>query len=200
MVAAARFLTRSDPPLSRTPLVGRGREGAEVRDLLLRDDVPLLTLTGPGGIGKTRLAVEVAAKIAGDFAKIYFVALASVTDPELVAPTIAHVLGIREPGGQAVAERLKTFLGGQKALLVLDNFEHVVAAAPLAVELLVACPQLKVLVTSRAVLHVSGEHDYLVPPWSCQTSPAYGLPKRLHNHMPCTSSSNAQARHEWTSS
>ena len=152
-------------PVPLTPLVGREREVEAARGRLLRRDVRLLTLTGPGGIGKTRLALQVAADVLDEFRDgVFFVPLAPVSDPGLVPPTIAQALGMRESGGRPLAESLKDYLRDRAVLLVLDNVEQVPGAAPLAAELLSAGPQLKVLATSRAVLHVYGEHAFPVPP------------------------------------
>jgi predicted ATPase/DNA-binding CsgD family transcriptional regulator len=152
-------------PVFLTPLVGREHEVAAVASLLKRADVRVLTLTGPGGVGKTRLAVRIAADIAADFADAAaFVPLAPVRDPELVAPTIAQVLGVPESGRTSIDEGLKARLRHAELLLVLDNFEQVLPAAPAIADLLAGCPLLKVLVTSRAVLRLYGEWDFPVPP------------------------------------
>src|SRR5919107_2062652 len=152
-------------PAQPTPLVGRERELKEVCDLLPGQGVRLLTLTGPGGIGKTRLGLQVAAELLDEFEDgVFFVALAPTTDPSLVASAIAEPLGVVEAGDQPLEEGLKDYLRRKELLLLLDNFEQVLAGAPLVGELLSACPELKVLATSRSVLRVYGEQEYLVPP------------------------------------
>ncbi|MFL5802155.1 MAG: ATP-binding protein [Roseiflexaceae bacterium] len=156
---------RTNLPAQTTALVGRERELSAVMNLLERPDVRLVTLTGPGGIGKTRLGLQVAASLLDTFADgAYIVNLAPVSDPTLVAATIAQSLGMQEIDGQALLERLKAYFRDKYLLLLLDNFEQILAAAPLITELLIAAARLKVLVTSRAVLHLSGEHEFAVPP------------------------------------
>jgi predicted ATPase/class 3 adenylate cyclase/DNA-binding CsgD family transcriptional regulator len=152
-------------PVQPTPFLGREHEVAAIRDLLHREDVRLVTLTGPGGTGKTRLGLQVAADLSDLFASgVFFVNLAPISDPALVVPTIAETLVIREGSGQTLLERLTEELRQRQMLLLLDNFEHVVSAAEQVAALLTACPQLKVLVTSREVLHVRAEHEFPVPP------------------------------------
>jgi predicted ATPase len=152
-------------PASPTPIVGRTRELAQVEELLLRADSRLVTLTGPGGIGKTRLALQVAADIVSHFADgVFFVPLASIGDPGLVGATIAQVLEVGEIPGRSIVDALKQYLHARSVLLVVDNFEHVLAAAMVVSDLLAAAPRVKALITSRETLHLRGEHDFSVPP------------------------------------
>jgi predicted ATPase len=155
-------------PVQRTGFVGREKEVAAAKELLLRQDVRLVTVTGPGGIGKTRLAVQVASGLLERFpGGTHFVPLSPLSDPGLIASLIVQTLGIREAGGQSPLEILKENLQNSlraPMLLLLDNFEHLVQAAPTVAELLTMGPNLKILVTSRAALHVYGEHEFPVPP------------------------------------
>src|SRR5271166_2613515 len=154
-------------PVQRTAFIGREREEEGLRQLLSRADVRLVTLTGPGGIGKSRLALHVAGEIASQFpGGICFVALSAVSEPGLIASTIAQAVGVREVGNQSPQERLEEYVGAldQPMLLLLDNFEHLVSAAPMIARLLTQGPRLKAVVTSQAPLHVYGEHEFPVPP------------------------------------
>jgi predicted ATPase/class 3 adenylate cyclase len=163
-------------PVPPTPLIGREHEVTSIVRLLRRDKVRLVTFTGPGGTGKTRLALQVVSELGDVFAGgILFVSLASLNDPKLVIPTIARAVGLRESMGQPVFARLVEVVQEKQMLLLLDNFEQVVEAAPQVADLLTTCPQLKVLVTSREVLHVRSEHEFAVPPLALP-DPAH-LPK-----------------------
>ena len=154
-------------PLPLTALIGREHEVAALVALVRREEMRLLILSGPGDVGKTRLALEVAAAVAESFPDgIWFVGLGAITDPELVASTVAEALDVRESRDHPIADRLRAFLGEKKLLLLLDIFEHVVEAAPLVAELLGGSPGLTVLVTSRSRLRVSGEHEHAVRPLS----------------------------------
>jgi predicted ATPase/DNA-binding CsgD family transcriptional regulator len=152
-------------PVSLTSLIGREHEVQALHALLLRPDVRLLTLTGTAGVGKTRLALEVARLLVHDFADgVHVVTLAPISDPTLVIPTIAHSMGLTESGLLPLLDLLKTSQREKQQLLLLDNFEQVITAATLLVELLEACPDVKILVTSREVLRLQAEHLFTVPP------------------------------------
>jgi predicted ATPase/class 3 adenylate cyclase/Tfp pilus assembly protein PilF len=155
---------RNNLPLQPTPLVGREKEVSEVCDLLGGDETRLLTLTGPGGIGKTRVALQAAADLLDDFPDgTFFVQLATLTDTELLLPAVAETLGVRETAEQPLDESFKDYLSERRLLLLLDNFEQVLGAAPTVTELLAVAPGLKVLATSRTSLRLYGEHVYPVP-------------------------------------
>jgi predicted ATPase/DNA-binding CsgD family transcriptional regulator len=161
-------------PVQPTPFIGREQEVRAVQHLLERDGVCLLTLTGPGGSGKTRVALQVAAELSEGFPDgVLFVNLAPISDPALVVPTIAQTLDVKEVAGHLLLDLVIAFLREKQVLLLLDNFEQVVSAAEQIAALLAACPQLKVLVTSREVLHVRGEQELAVPTLSLPD------PKRL---------------------
>jgi predicted ATPase/DNA-binding CsgD family transcriptional regulator len=150
-------------PVPLTSLVGRAADVIAVGDLLRREEVRLVTLTGPGGIGKTRLAIKVAESVAAEFPDgVWFVPLAQLRNPALVTQAIGRALGLDESGQRPVEEDLKRFLAGARSLLILDNFEQVVDAGPLVTDLLINCRDLKCLVTSRADLRLSGEHEFRV--------------------------------------
>ena len=153
----------SNLPTQLSSFVGRGTEVAAVRALLSANR--LVSLTGPGGTGKTRLGLAVAEAAKPDFVDgVHFVALATINDQALVAPTIAGTLGLRERPDEPIGDTLREHLRGRQLLLVLDNFEQVAAAATLVGELLVAAPRVKGLVTARGALRVQGEQEYPVPP------------------------------------
>jgi non-specific serine/threonine protein kinase len=152
-------------PAPSAKLIGRDREVDELTALLRREDLRLVTLTGAGGTGKTSLARHVAHELLAEYADgVFLVDLATLTDPELVVYTVAQALGVKEAGGGTIGDALKEFLREKRTLLVFDNFEHVAAAAPLVAELCAAAPHVKALVTSRVVLHLSAEHEYVVSP------------------------------------
>ncbi|HEX4784682.1 MAG TPA: protein kinase [Candidatus Sulfotelmatobacter sp.] len=176
----------SNLPVQRTALIGRDREAADLDELLSRADVRLVTLTGPGGIGKTRLALQVGSEIGDRFpAGVGFVSLSAIGEPGLIVSAIAQVVGVKETGNTSPQESLIAYFAGlaQPMLLVLDNFEHLVSAAPLVAQLLTAGPKLKVLVTSQAPLHIYGEHEFPVPPLAVP-DPKSALPLEVLSRLP----------------
>jgi predicted ATPase/transcriptional regulator with XRE-family HTH domain len=170
-------------PVQPTSLLGREEQVAALTALLRRTDVGLVTLTGPGGIGKTRLAIEVAAELVDDFADgVWYVRLSRLTDPDLILPTIAQTLGLKEAGRLPIAESLREHLSARQTLLVLDNFEQVVHAAPPVSTLLEASPGLKVLVTSRTSLRLRGEKTYTLAPLPLPKPGDAHAPERLAHY------------------
>ncbi len=161
----SRRQKRHNLPAQITAFIGRTTELAEIREKLSRPEVRLLTLTGPGGTGKTRLGLQTGLELLDDFADgVFFVTLAPISDSLLVNTVIAETLGVHPTGDRPVIERLKETLQDQHLLLILDNFEQVLEAAPMVTELLAAAPKLKVVTTSRTLLRLNGEWDYPVPP------------------------------------
>lgn len=152
-------------PSPLTALVGREWEVTTLCARLAQADARLLTITGPPGIGKTRLCLQTAAQVYTQFDDgVCFVPLAAISESRFVIAAIARVLEVKDTGGQPLLERVKAYLHDRQLLLVLDNFEHLLSAAPLVVELLEAAPHLKILTTSRAILQVYGEHEFVAPP------------------------------------
>jgi excisionase family DNA binding protein len=166
----------AEPPRPVSSLVGRESEIATVRALLAQGEVRLVTLTGPGGVGKTRLAVAVARASDPGYDLIGYVSLAPVRDAGRVGGTIAQALGVRGRGDRPLTEQVAPVLGGHTALLVIDNFEHVVGAAPVVADLLGAFPDLVILITSRVRLQLAGEHEHVVPPLDLVATPGQDQP------------------------
>jgi predicted ATPase/DNA-binding CsgD family transcriptional regulator len=165
-MTATSLLRHSGLPAPLTPLVGREREVARVQAILLHRETRLLTLIGPGGTGKTRLALAVTERLADAFpAGFCFVSLAAIVDPDLLAGEIARALGLREAAEVSLPDRLADYLRPLHLLLLLDNVEQLLpAAAPPIASLLTVCPALKIVATSRMALHISGEREFAVPP------------------------------------
>jgi predicted ATPase len=169
-------------PAPATPLVGRERDAAAVEDLVVREGARLVTLTGPGGVGKSRLAIEAARRLGPGFADgVRFVELAPVSSADLVAAALATGLGLTSTGDKLIMD-VQSYLRARRLLLVLDNFEQVVGAAPLLAELLGVAPGVVVLVTSRVVLRLSGEHEFPVPPLSVPPAGASPDPEELRRY------------------
>lgn len=153
----------SNLPAPTKVLFGRENDIAQIKHLLTK--TRLLSITGPGGTGKTQICLQIAPQVAGEFPDgVYFVGLATITDRQMVVSAILQTLGIKEAAGQSLLESLKTYLLDKHLMLLLDNFEQVLAAAPIVTELLEAAPMLKIMVTSRVVLRLAAEQEYSLPP------------------------------------
>jgi predicted ATPase/DNA-binding XRE family transcriptional regulator len=170
---APRARSASPPPLPPTALIGREQEMMRAMTFLQRDGLRLLTLTGPSGVGKTRLGIELAQELGERFEDgVVYVALAPLRDPSLLPATLAQALGLREsPLGQ-VSEQVQAYVQEKQLLLVLDNFEHVRQAAPFIADLLASCPRLQILITSRAPLHIRGEQELAIAPLALEAAVA----------------------------
>ncbi len=167
-------------PAPRNALIGREQELLAAKALVLREAVGLLTLSGPGGSGKTRLGLQIATELVEHFqGRVFFVPLAPIRDPDLVALTINETLGIQDSGNRPPLESLKDFVRDKTLLLVLDNFEQILGAAPQVAELLSASPGLKILVTSRAALQIRDEQEFPVPPLALPATEESTAPKAL---------------------
>ncbi len=187
-------------PIPPTALLGREAAVRQVKALLGGEGARLVTLTGPGGIGKTRLAIQVAAELLDAFDdSVYFVRLSRLSDPALVLPTIAQTLGVQEQGGQAIAETLRAYLRNKRLLLVLDNFEQVAAAARAVAALLEAAPGLKALVTSQMPLHLRGCGSIRSGPCRCPTRRICPRPSSSRSTRRWRSSSRGRATPDRTS-
>ena len=185
-LAGTPFRSPSNLPAPVTPLIGRERDAAKVRQRLLQDDTRLVTLLGPPGIGKTRLSLQVATEVRDHFDDgVFFIELASIADPELVAPTIIQVLGLEESGRQSPLDHLSDYLRDKLMLLVLDNLEQVIGSAPMIARLLAACPQIKLLATSRVPLRIRAERQWPVPPLTLPDLAHLPPPELLADYSAC---------------
>ena len=160
-------------PVSLTSLIGREQEIETLCQLLHRPEVRLVSITGPGGVGKTSLALRVVHDLQDAFVDgVFFVSLAAISDSTLIIPTIAHTLGVIESPNRLLLDSLKEFLRERQALLLLDNFEQIISAAPLLSEMLSACAGLRMLATSREALRLRGEHEFPLSPLALPDQPS----------------------------